>query len=77
MSKYKAAASRRNYNNDPGFNYRGKILLRHTDPSIWNNPTSRGVGIHIERILNELWFQIKMIKKSINYLVDIDDDNIH
>lgn len=77
MSRYKAARNRRNYNNDPGFNYRGKILLRHTDPRLWDNPTMRGFGIRLERILGELWYQIKIIKKSINFIVDIDDDNIH
>lgn len=77
MPRYKVTRERRNFNNDPGFDYRGRILLRHTDPSIWNNPIMRGFGIHLERILGELFHQIKMIKKSINYIVDIDDDNIH
>lgn len=77
MSRYKATRNRRNFNNDPGFDYRGKILLRHTDPSLWDNPIMRGFGIHLERILGELFFQIKMIKKAINYIVDADDDNIN
>jgi len=77
MSRYKATRSRRNFNNDPGFDYRGKILLRHTDPALWENSVMRGFGIRIERILGEMWYQIKMIKKSINFIVDADDDNIN
>lgn len=77
MSRYTATKSRRNFNNDPGYDYRGKILLRHTDPSLWNNNKTRGFGVRIERILDEMIYQIKLIKKSVNFIVDINDDNIN
>ena len=77
MARYRTMKHRLDYNTRPGYDYRGRILLRHTDPTLWTNPTMREFGIYLEKIINEMIYQIKMIKKARNYVVDQDDDDIN
>ena len=77
MSRYKALKHRSDNNTDPAFNYRGRILLRYTQSSIWGNPFMKSFGVKLEKIINHLIYQVKTIKKTVNYIVDQDDDIIN
>ena len=62
MSRYKATKSRNNIIKNKGFDYRGKMLLRSTDPNLYKNDRIREFAIIIEEILNEWVLQVKRIK---------------
>ena len=60
-----------------GYDYRGRILIRSTDPNLYKNDTLRGFAVHLEEIIQNWIRQVKRIKTFVNYIVPADDDNIN
>ena len=77
MSRFKTMKSRRNIIRNKGYDYRGRILLRTTDPNLYKNDRIRGFAIFLEDIIQEWFLQVKRIKTFFNYAVPADSDDIN
>jgi hypothetical protein len=76
-SRYKALNKRKDVLKNRGFNYKGRILMRTTDPNLYKNDRIRGFAFHLEDILYEWFRQAKRIKTFVNYIVDGDSEDIN
>lgn len=77
MSRFRAMKTRRTVPHKRGYDYRGRILLRTTDPNLYKNDRIRGFALHLEEIIQEWWRQAKRIKTFFNYAVPADSDDIN
>ena len=68
--------SRKNIIKNKGFDYRGRILLKTTDPNLYKNDKIRGFALQLEEIINEWFYQVKRIKTFFNFAVPADSDDI-
>jgi len=76
-SLYKIMKTRLDVRKNTGFDYRKRMLIKTLDNNLFMNQTIRDFCLKVEDILNEIIYQIKIIKKIKNYRVDFDDDNIN
>lgn len=76
-SRYRALKNRVNIIKYKGYDYRGRVLMRTTNPNLYKNDAFRGFAIYLERIINEWFLQAKRIKTFFNYIVPADSDDIN
>jgi hypothetical protein len=76
-SLYSAQKDRNTERLNTGYDYRNKIMLSVLDNNAFNNKTFGQFIIQVEKVVNSWIRTIKSIKKSVDYLVPIDDDSIN
>lgn len=60
-----------------GYRYQGNLLKNNLSSIIYNNKHVHDYLQYVEKILQNVIFSIKSIKRNINYLVDKDTDFIN
>ncbi len=76
-SFYNTMKTRLNTNKNLGFNYKGKILIRNTSPTLYANPLMRGFAIKLESMLANWFRSVKLLRTMSNPAVEKDTNYIN
>lgn len=74
---YKSLLRRKTKLRNLGYDYRGQILRRSLSSVIYLNENVAEFVERLETIMTNLVYSVKSIKKSVNFLVDKDEDYIN
>lgn len=76
MSLYKLRNTRLNQLRNRGFDYRGRIFLRNTDPNLYKNVKLNNFVVRLEAMVQNWFDTTKKIKLFRNYNFEKDDIDI-
>ncbi len=77
ISQYKILKLRKTKLKNLGYRYQGRLLKNNLSSIVYENRHINGYLQYVEKILQNVIFSIKSIKRNINYLVDKDTDFIN